>query len=92
MNIAKDEEKKAWKEQERLSELKKEAEVMAFKGYEAEAIIKRLDTLPRDLAEKNQYIGLLLEQRDEMKLKITDLRQRILKLRRKLGIKPKTLP
>ncbi len=59
---------------------------------ELSQLIKRLDTLPRDLAEKNQYIGLLLEQRDEMKLKITDLRQRILKLRRKLGIKPKTLP
>jgi cell division protease FtsH len=63
MNIAKDEEKKAWKEQERLSELKKEAEVMAFKGYEAEAIIKRLDRLdvPYDREEIEEYVLLAKE-------------------------------
>lgn len=57
---------------------------------ELSQLIKRLDTLPRDLAEKNQYIEQLLEERDQMKLRNSDLRQRILKLRQKLGIKPKT--
>ena len=49
---------------------------------ELSQVIKRLDTLPRDLAEKNQYITLLLEQRDQMRLKITELRARIQKLRK----------
>jgi hypothetical protein len=57
---------------------------------ELSQLIKRLDTLPRDLAEKNQYIEQLLAERDQMKLRNSDLRQRILKLRQKLGIKPKT--
>ena len=57
---------------------------------ELSQVIKRLDTLPRDLAEKNQYITLLLEQRDQMRLKITELRARIQKLRKILGIKPKS--
>ena len=57
---------------------------------ELSQLIKRLDTLPRDLAEKNQYIEQLLAERDQMKLRNSDLRQRIMKLRQKLGIKPKT--
>ncbi|MCH2181642.1 MAG: hypothetical protein MK108_06510 [Mariniblastus sp.] len=56
---------------------------------ELSQLVKRLDTLPQDLVEKNQYIAQLLQQRDEMKLRITDLRQRIMKLRRILGIQPK---
>ena len=63
MNIAKDQEKKLWKEQERLSELKKEAEVMAFKGYQTDAIIRRLDRLdvPYDREEIEEYVLLASE-------------------------------
>lgn len=56
---------------------------------ELSQLMKRLETLPQDLVQKNQYIAQLLKQRDEMKLRITDLRQRIMKLRRILGIQPK---
>jgi len=45
LNVSKDETKKVWREQERIGQLKREAETMAKQGYELDDICKRLDRL-----------------------------------------------
>ena len=63
LNIAKDEQKKMWKEQERISQLRREAEEMAFQGYGAEDIYTRMDRLkvPYDKEEIEDLVLLAKE-------------------------------
>ena len=63
INIAKDEQKKLWKEQERQAQLRREAEEMAFQGYAAEEIFARMDRLkvPYDEEEIEDLVLLAKE-------------------------------
>lgn len=54
---------------------------------ELEQAIQRLGTLPRELAEKNQHLIRLSGQRDALQAQNADLRLRIHRLRKLLGIK-----
>ena len=48
--------------------------------------IKRLESMPRELAEKNEQITQLQSALDESRRRVADLRARLFKLRRILGI------
>ena len=63
LNIAKDQQKKEWKEQERQAQLRREAEEMAFQGYGAEDIFARMDRLkvPYDKEEIEDLVLLASE-------------------------------
>lgn len=63
LNVAKDAQKKEWREQERISQLTREAEEMAYQGYAADDIFSRMDRLkvPYDKEEIEDLVLLAKE-------------------------------
>lgn len=57
---------------------------------ELEQAIKRLDSLPRELADKKRHLVKLSQKRDTLQVQNADLRLRIHRLRKLLGIRPKS--
>jgi predicted nucleic acid-binding Zn-ribbon protein len=52
------------------------------------AAIKRLEQLPFELAEKNQYIGKLNRSLDRSRVRVEDMHNRVVAIRKRFGVKP----
>jgi hypothetical protein len=55
---------------------------------ELSAAINRLDQLPLELAEKNEQISRLREALDRARLRVEEMRNRIIAIRKRFGIEP----
>lgn len=55
---------------------------------ELAAAIKRLESLPLEVAEKDRYLAGLKKMHDHARMRIEDMHNRVVSLRERLGIKP----
>lgn len=55
---------------------------------ELTAAIKRLGQLPLELAEKNQYIAKLKRSLDRSRVRVEDMHNRVVAIRKRFGVKP----
>jgi len=55
---------------------------------ELEAAIKRLNQLPLELAEKNRFIGQLNRSLDRSRVRVEDMHNRVVAIRKRFGVKP----
>lgn len=55
---------------------------------ELNAAIKRLGQLPMELAEKNQYIAKLKRSLDRSRVRVEDMHNRVVAIRKRFGVKP----
>jgi hypothetical protein len=54
------------------------------------AAIKRLEQLPYELAEKNQYIAQLKRSLDRSRVRVEDMHNRVVAIRKRFGVEPST--
>ncbi len=55
---------------------------------ELAAAIKRLEQLPFELAEKNQFIGQLNRSLDRSRVRVEDMHNRVVAIRKRFGVEP----
>jgi uncharacterized coiled-coil protein SlyX len=55
---------------------------------ELAAAIKRLEQLPGELAEKNRFIGQLNRSLDRSRMRVEDMHNRVVAIRKRFGVEP----
>ena len=55
---------------------------------ELNAAIKRLGQLPAELAEKNRYIAKLMKSLDRSRVRVEDMHNRVIAIRKRFGVSP----